>query len=212
MEASTDTGNTMWYNSAYFDEPDSPHPIMQPHGVAPEFEQGEPALAYNQAQFQAFMVLIVSLPSILTNSVFGLDGNKPIDGATLLGSYTEMAEMVDQAVEDGYEQALAQVEGIITAGGYDYGLSMDALTNYAYSSAGYDVCYILAAYSASMEQKGISKADMERKLTCACNSMSIIVQESYILELSPQGGFGQARCHGAQGVGGRGKRSMQISR
>ena len=30
-----------------------------------------------------FLVLIVSLPSIVTNSVFGLDGNKPLDGATL---------------------------------------------------------------------------------------------------------------------------------
>ena len=29
MEASTDAGNTMWYNSAYFDEPDAPHSIMQ---------------------------------------------------------------------------------------------------------------------------------------------------------------------------------------
>lgn len=124
-----------------------------------------------------FLVLIVSLPSIVTNSVFGLDGNKPIDGATLLGAYREMAEVVDQAVEDGYEQALAQVENIITAGGYDYGLSMDALTNYAYSSAGYDVCYILAAYSASMEQKGTSKADTERKLSGVVGSMFPVTKD-----------------------------------
>lgn len=42
--------------------------------------------------------------------------------------------------------------------------SMDALINYAQSSAGYDVCYILAAYSASMEQQNTSQADMISKL------------------------------------------------
>lgn len=66
MEASTPEGNTLWYNSAYYDEPDAPHSIvqsangvdwyaMQQNAQAPEFETGEPALAYNQAQFQVFM-------------------------------------------------------------------------------------------------------------------------------------------------------------
>lgn len=84
MEASTDSGNTMWYNSAYYDEPDAPHSIMQSangvdwyamqeHGIAPEFEQGEPALAYNQAQFQAFM------PGY-GQKVFGVDGSAREEG------------------------------------------------------------------------------------------------------------------------------------
>lgn len=66
MEASTPEGNSLWYSSAYYDEPDAPHSIvqsangvdwyaMQQNAQAPEFETGEPALAYNQAQFQAFM-------------------------------------------------------------------------------------------------------------------------------------------------------------
>ena len=66
IEASSDSGNTMWYNSAYYDEPDAPHTIMQSangvdwyamqqHAEAPAFEQGEAAFAYNQAQFTAFM-------------------------------------------------------------------------------------------------------------------------------------------------------------
>lgn len=64
--SSSDGGNTIWYNSAFFEEPDAPHTIMQSasgvdwyamqqHAEAPEFEVGESALAYNQAQFQAFM-------------------------------------------------------------------------------------------------------------------------------------------------------------
>ena len=123
------------------------------------------------------IVLIVSLPSIVSNGIFGLDGVQPIDGATLLSTYNEMAEVVDQAVDDGYNQALAEVEDIITSGGYDYQLSMDALSNYAHSSAGYDVCYILAAYSASMEQKDSSKAGLTAKLNAVTGAMFPVTKD-----------------------------------
>ena len=67
IEATSPDGtSTMWYNSAYFNEPDAPHTVMQAaNGVdwyamqqaaeAPAFEPGEAAAAYNQAQFQQFM-------------------------------------------------------------------------------------------------------------------------------------------------------------
>lgn len=66
MEASGESGNTLWYNSAYYNEPDAPHTIMQSaNGVdwyamqqnaeAPQFEQGEAAATYNQAAFRDFM-------------------------------------------------------------------------------------------------------------------------------------------------------------
>lgn len=67
IEASgADGGNAMWYNSAYYDEPDAPHTIMQSangvdwyamqqHAQTPEFESGDAAAMYNQAQFQQFM-------------------------------------------------------------------------------------------------------------------------------------------------------------
>lgn len=66
LEASMGDSNTQWYNSAYFEEPDAPHTIMQSasgvdwyamqgNAQMPEFEAGEAALAYNQAQFQFFM-------------------------------------------------------------------------------------------------------------------------------------------------------------
>lgn len=66
MEASSDSGNTLWYNSAYYNEPDAPHSVMQSaNGVdwyamqqqaeAPAFEQGDAAAAYNQAAFRDYM-------------------------------------------------------------------------------------------------------------------------------------------------------------
>ena len=66
MEASSESGNSLWYNSAYYDVPDAPHTVMQAangvdwyamqqHAEAPAFEQGEAADAYNQAAFRNFM-------------------------------------------------------------------------------------------------------------------------------------------------------------
>lgn len=84
MEASSPAGNTMWYNSAYFDEPDAPHTIiqsangvdwyaMQQNAEAPAFEPGESALQYNQAQFQSFM------PGY-EQAVTSVDGSQRTDG------------------------------------------------------------------------------------------------------------------------------------
>ena len=116
-------------------------------------------------------VLITSLPSIVTNGIFGLDGTQPVEGATLTDTYGEMADAVSAVIDAGYDQSLARVEQIIEEGGYDYDLSMEALINYAQSSAGYDTCYILAAYSASLEQRGTSKEDMISKLENVAGSM-----------------------------------------
>jgi len=66
MEASSDGGNSMWYNSAFYQEPDAPYDTissadgvgwyaMHPNADVPHFEAGDVASDYNQAQFQQFM-------------------------------------------------------------------------------------------------------------------------------------------------------------
>ena len=67
IEASSpDGGNTLWYNSAFYQEPDAPHSVMeaangvqwyamQQQAQPPEFESGAEATQYNQAAFQSFM-------------------------------------------------------------------------------------------------------------------------------------------------------------
>ena len=67
IEASSpDGGHTLWYNSAFYQEPDAPHSVMeaangvqwyamQQQAQAPEFESGAEATQYNQAAFQSFM-------------------------------------------------------------------------------------------------------------------------------------------------------------
>lgn len=117
------------------------------------------------------IVMVVSLPSIVFNSIFGLDGTKPDENVTPTAVYSEMAGAVSDVVDDGYNQSLAKVEKIIADGGYDYDSSMDALINYAQGSSGYDVSYILAAYSASMLQRGTKKEDMISKLSNVAGKM-----------------------------------------
>lgn len=84
LEASQGGSNTMWYNSAYFDEPDAPHSVMQAangvdwyamqqHAEVPAFEAGEAAFDYNQAQFQNFM------PGY-EQPVSSVDGSQRLDG------------------------------------------------------------------------------------------------------------------------------------
>lgn len=127
--------------------------------------------------FTVIIVLVVSLPSIVTEQVFGLNGTPPDPNATLESSYSEMAQVVSDTVEAGYDQALARVEAIIEQGGYDYDLSMDALINHAQGTAGYDVSYILAAYSASLEQKGTNVEDMVAKLQAVSDLMFPVTYE-----------------------------------
>ena len=123
--------------------------------------------------FLIIIVLIVSLPSVVTNSIFGLNGSAASaeNPTTLLESYNDLAADISAVIEEGYNAALSKVEQIIRDGEYDYDLSMDVLVNYAQSSAGYDVSYILAAYSASLQQRGTSKENMLEKLQSVADSM-----------------------------------------
>lgn len=129
------------------------------------------------------IVLICSLPSIILDSVFGLNGTPPDPNVTLQSSYSDMSDSVSAVVDAGYDASLALVEQIIQDGGYDYDLSMDALINHAQSSAGYDVCYILAAYSASLQQQGTSEADMIAKLNTISGEMFPV---SYVVKQQEQ--------------------------
>ena len=133
-----------------------------------------------------FVILIVSLPTVVTNRLFGLDGEQIDENATLLSAYTEMADAVTDAIDAGYDAAMASVEKIISDNGYDYDLSMDALVDYAKESAGFDTCYILAAYSASLEQKNTNKTDMIRKLNSVAGSIfPVTYEEAYEERLVP---------------------------
>lgn len=129
------------------------------------------------------IILVVSLPTIVTNSIFGLDGSEVDPNATLASSYENLSTVVSDIIDAGYDQSLAKVEKIIADGGYDYDLSMEALINHAQSSSGFDVAYILAAYSTSMNQQNTSEADMKAKLESYGGEMFPVTSQELTKEI-----------------------------
>lgn len=109
------------------------------------------------------VVIIGSLPTVVTNTVFGLDGVSST--ATLNSAYQEASGDVSDIVRQGRNFSINKVKQIIDEGGYDYDLSMGELKNLSYNTTAYDTCYILAAYSVSMNQKKTSARDMSSKLS-----------------------------------------------
>ena len=131
------------------------------------------------------IVMIASLPSIIWDYLMGGDDNPAFssaNAASVVVAYDELTDDVTALVDTGYDQALASVETIIQNGGYDYELSMQALINYAQSSAGYDVSYILAAYSASLQQQNTTTSDMLSKLGGVTGQMFPVTSEEKELE------------------------------
>ena len=120
IEASSpDGGNTLWYNSAYYQEPDAPHSIMEAaNGVqwyamqqqahAPQFESGAEAAQYNQAAFQNFM------PGY-EGQVAHVDGTHRLDGHFEVrnadGSGTAFYDTARYAAPRGDYQVLEDARG-----------------------------------------------------------------------------------------------------
>ena len=126
-----------------------------------------------------FVILIVSIPSVVLNGVFGLNGSiVDMDNPmSMMQSYEEMSAEVSAAVERGYQVALERVDQLIQDGGYDYELSIESLIDEAKSASGFNAAYVLAAYSASMLQQGTSADDMTAKLDAVAEQMFPISSE-----------------------------------
>lgn len=126
-----------------------------------------------------FVILIVSIPSVVLNGVFGLNGSiVDMDNPmSMMQSYEEMSAEVSAAVNRGYQVALDRVDQLIKDGGYDYEMSIESLIDEAKSASGFNAAYVLAAYSASMLQQGTSADDMTAKLDAVAEQMFPISSE-----------------------------------
>ena len=111
--------NTLWYNSAIYDEPEAPHSTiqssngvswyaMEPHASAPEFESGENAAAYNQAQFREFM------PGY-GQQITSVDGSKAAEGQFEVrhsdGGGTKFYDVTQYAAPQGDYQVFEDANG-----------------------------------------------------------------------------------------------------
>ena len=108
------------------------------------------------------VVLIVSLPSIIFESLFDFDES----GGTqdVYAAYVQLTQRVDGCIFEGYTCAKERVEKIMSDEKYDTELSAAALVDGAEESLGFNAGYILAAYSASMEQRDTDINDLVFKL------------------------------------------------
>ena len=119
LEASTEGGNSLWYSSAFYEEPDAPHGsiqasdgvdwyAMQQHAQTPAFEFGETADAYNQSQFQTFM------PGY-EQQVSSVDGSRRVEGQMEVqhsdGSGTRFYDTSQYAVPRGDYQVYEDSRG-----------------------------------------------------------------------------------------------------
>ncbi len=122
------------------------------------------------------IILIVSLPSILFDNMANPNPDPSVP-TELFAIYADLSATVSACVTAGHEDAKSRIESIIANGGYDRELSLEATVDNGIKSTDYDVCYILAAYSASMEQRGTTKADMEAKLNAVVSLMFPVTYE-----------------------------------
>ena len=123
-----------------------------------------------------FVVLLTSLPTIVTNQVFGLNGADMTSSLTLSQSMTRLSGVVADALESAHQAALERVNALIAEGSYDQELSLEALDDQSGDSS-YDVAYVLCAYSVSMEQLGTSEEDMARKLSSLADKLFPVTYE-----------------------------------
>ena len=77
--------------------------------------------------FLILIVLLASLPTIVTNQVFGLNGADMTNPLTLSQSMTKLSGVVADALEAAHQAALERVNTLIAEGVYDQELSLDAL-------------------------------------------------------------------------------------
>lgn len=126
------------------------------------------------------IVMLISLPAIIFDSIFDLP--EDFSGNSLTAAYSDLSTSVHTTISKGYTYALDKVDSIIREGGYDYEMSMDALSDE--SAAGeYDVCYALAAYSASKGQKDVSADNMISMMMNSIDQMYVVTYEVSHIEI-----------------------------
>lgn len=130
------------------------------------------------------VIMLLSLPGLIANSLFGANGVEPAEDATPLSSYTEYAEeisgIIDQAYEDALDRVESQIDDYILA---QYGtldsedaqlareMSVAAIVDNAQSSISYDITYVLAVYSATLNVQDATEDDMVAKLEAVAADM-----------------------------------------
>ena len=118
------------------------------------------------------ITMIVSLPAIMFEYM-----KETGDTAGIYEAFEALSENVDFYAELGFEIAVEKAIEMIKGGDYDYDMSMSVLKDNGSKPTDRDICYILSAYSVSMEQKDATPAVFKTKLSAATDSMFTVTGE-----------------------------------
>lgn len=127
-----------------------------------------------------FVALIVSLPKIAFERMFekkdeAYTGSQPM----IELAFADLKEIVASSVESGYTISKARVENIMSDEKYIDGADRNKLTDE--SDTGYDVCYIMAAYSVS-EKYGTDSKGLQNLLETIKTKMYLVTYTEYSFE------------------------------
>lgn len=133
---------------------------------------------------------IVSLPDIIYQNITDMfeewfsGEEEVVEVNTLNASYEDLAVAIESTMQSAYEKARKKAEDIISDSKYDSELSKANFEDTIEESYNYDVAYILAAYSVSMEQNGTSKTNLLSKLDGAADKLFTVVATEKAAEVT----------------------------
>ncbi len=102
--------------------------------------------------FLTVVILLIMLPSILSNSLFNITGDVSEEeySKDLLTQYEEYVTLIEETISEAYDMTWARIEEIMDdyeSRGYDRQTMEDNISGQLVAQADYDVAYILALYS-----------------------------------------------------------------
>ena len=109
------------------------------------------------------IITIVSLPSIIIQGIVGDN--------SFLEAYEDLSSSIDNTINTAYEATIEKVQNYIRGSAFDITLSLSNIVDNTKKAQAYDVCYILASYSVSMNQQGTSKDNLLEKMTSVSDKM-----------------------------------------
>lgn len=104
------------------------------------------------------IIAVVSLPLLIIDRLFGGSHN---DYSGFNEAYNDVSYHVGAVIDEGYESAYIKANDMIVSGGYDAETSVIIRKDYDRTEK---ICYVLAAYSVSVDYESQDYTDMLAKL------------------------------------------------
>ncbi len=124
------------------------------------------------------IVTVISIPDILLRNIKNVfQPDAPDQTSVVQASYMDLAAIVTASIEQGHRNANAEIERIISDGGYDRSLSLANITDLSVSTKEHDICSILAAYSVATEKHDVSRENLVYRLNQATEQMFPVTYE-----------------------------------